>query len=132
MAQTKTFTCVIIDMVLSDKFSAEVVVHKRAVVKSSRDKSQIELAGVFITPISGQHAYYGSKGSWEKTPATFNVPTKEKTGSHNHFVVNDFNGQGLYIVRDDMRREEHRRRCSIWDLGHAFASGVMSALKEFS
>ncbi|MFN7922694.1 MAG: hypothetical protein U0Q16_21495 [Bryobacteraceae bacterium] len=132
MAQEKTFTCVIIDIVLTDKFSAQVVVRKRTVVRRSRGNSQIELADIFITPVSGQHAYYGSKDSWEKTPATFNVSTKEKAGSHNHFVLYDFNGRGLYIVRDDRRREEHRRPCSIWDLGPAFGAGVMSALREFS
>lgn len=132
VSQTKTFTCVITDATLSDKFSAEVVVRKRVAVRASRDRNQIELADVFITPISGQHAYYESKGSWAKTPATFNVATKEKSGSHNHFVVNDFNGRGLYIVRDSRRGEEHRRQCSIWDLGQPFASRVMEALKEFS
>jgi hypothetical protein len=132
MPQTSTFTCMITDIVLSDEFSATVVVQKRSVVRSSRDGSKIELADVFITPVSGQHAYYDSKGSWKKTPARFNTSTKEKVGSHNHFVVNDFNGRGLYIVRDSLRAEEHRRQCSIWDLGRPFASRVMQALKEFS
>src|ERR1700722_9012580 len=108
-----------------------VKVQKRDKIRMSRDKQTIELADVFITPISGQLAYYGSKDTWEKTPATFNVPTKEKSGSHNHFVVNDYEGRGLYIVRDQMRREVSRRLCSIWDLGHPFASGVMKALREF-
>ena len=132
MDQIKTFTCVITDVVLSDKFSAEITIRKRYKIRSSREKDRIELADIFITPISGQHAYYESTANWKKTPATFNVKTKEKSGSHNHFVLNDFNGQGLYIVRDDKRNEEHRRRCSIWDLGQPFASGVMKALQEFS
>src|SRR5580692_8608869 len=123
MAQTKSFTCVITDAVLNDRFSAEVTIYKRTAVRRSRDGTQVELADVFITPISGQHGYYESKDNWKKTPATFDVPTKEKGGSHNHFVVNDYNGRGLYIIRDDMRREVHRRQCSIWDLGYAFANG---------
>jgi len=130
--QIRKFTCVITDLVLTDKFSAEVTVRKRCVVKSSREKDRIELADIFITPVSGQHSYYESHGTWKKTPATFNTQTREKTGSHNHFVLHDFNGQGLYIVRNDRRGEEHRRRCSIWDLGQPFASGVMNALREFS
>jgi len=130
--QIKTFTCVVTDSVLTDKFSAEISVRKRRVIRSSRDKNRVELADIFITPISGQHSYYESRANWRKTAATFNVPTREKTGSHNHFVLNDFNGNGLYIVRDSRRNEEHRRMCSIWDLGQPFASGVMKALQTFS
>ena len=92
----------------------------------------MELADIIITPVSGQHAYYESKATWKKAPATFNVTTKEKNGSHNHFILNDFNGLGLYIVRDDRRNEEHRRKCSIWDLGQPLASGVMKILQEFA
>ena len=120
------------DKLLNDRFSADVRVLKRDVIRTSPDGRNIEIADVYITPISGQHSYYDSKSSWVKKPATFNVPTKEKSGSHNHFIVSNFEGQGLYIVRDAMRREVHRRPCSLWDLGQPFASGVMNALREFA
>lgn len=132
MPQKNSFMCVVEDKVLNDRFSASVSVSKRDVVRKSRDGHSVEIADVFITPISGQHAYYENKGTWDRTPARFDVPTKDNSGSHNHFVVNDFSGRGLYIVRDRMRREVHRRDCSIWDLGVGFASGVMKALRQFA
>jgi hypothetical protein len=92
----------------------------------------LELADVFITPISGQYFFYESANNWDKSPARFNVPTKEKSGSHNHFVIFDHNGWGLYIVRDPMRNEVQRRDCSIWSLGDTFATRVMKILREFS
>ena len=127
MPPNTTFDCVIEDKILNDVFSATV-----SVIRKSPDSKNVELADVFITPISGQYAYYQNKSSWKKTPARFNVPTKDNSGSHNHFVVIDSDGRGLYIVRDRMRREVHRRECSVWDLGQGFASGVMRALGQFA
>jgi hypothetical protein len=132
MLQEYSFTCFIDDRVLNDQFGATVKVIKRQPLRTSPDGSGIELADVFITPVSGQHAYYESKTTWARTPATFDVPTREKSGSHNHFVVSDISGRGIYIVRDRMRREVHRRPCSLWDLGANFAAGVMRALRDFS
>jgi hypothetical protein len=132
VSQTRSFTCVIDDKVLNDLFSANVTVGKRGVIRKSLDGRTDELADVFITPISGQHGYYGNKNSWDKTPARFNVPTRDNNGSHNHFIVTDVSGGGLYIVRDRMRREVHRRECSIFDLGAAFAEGVMNAVRELA
>jgi hypothetical protein len=132
MPQQYSFTCVIDDWVLHDRFSASVQVLKRDVIQKSRDGTQIEIADVYITPISGQHAFYQSKFTWERTPAKFNVPTKDKSGSHNHFIVTNSDGQGLYVVRDAMRREVHRRHCSVWDLGRPFASGVIRVLRDFA
>jgi hypothetical protein len=122
----------IVDTVLNDNFGAEVSVSKRDVIRTSPDGKNIEIADVFITPISGRYEYYENKTTWDKTPATFAVPTREKRGSHNHFVVEDLDGHGLYIVRDAMRREVHRRQCSIWDLGNALGTRVMRALQTFS
>jgi hypothetical protein len=98
----------------------------------SRSRDRLDLADVFITPISGQLALYLSVQSWHKTPGTFDVETKEKSGVHNHFVLHDCTGHGLYIVCDRYRREVHRRECSMWDLGQSFASQVMETLKEFA
>lgn len=132
MPQQHSFTCVIEDKFLDDRFSAKVQVLKRDVIRRSPDGLNIEIADVYITPVSGQHAYYESKANWKKTPAKFDVPTKDNNGSHNHFVVQDFSGQGLYIVRDQMRKEIRRRHCSIWALGQPFASRVMNVLREFA
>jgi hypothetical protein len=132
MNQNRSFTCLIEDKLLNDRFSATVSVMKRVPIRKSPDATNVELADVFITPISGQHACYESRSTWKKTPAGFNVPTKDNSGSHNHFVVTDFSGRGLYIVRDTMRREVHRRHCSVWDLGLTFAAQVMEALRDFA
>jgi hypothetical protein len=131
MAQ-RNFTCVIEDAELNDRFSAQVTVSKREVIRKSRATPQIELADIYITPISGQHAYYDSKTSWARTPARFQVATRETSGSHNHFVLYDFTGRGLYIVRDNCRREVHRRECSLWDLGSSFAFQVSRILQELA
>jgi len=99
---------------------------------SSRAAGQrIELANIYITPISGQLGTYLSRKSWQKKPVTFpQATTKEKTGVHNHFVLFDYTGHGLYIVRDQYRNEVHRRECSIYDLGQSFADQVMKALPQ--
>ena len=133
MAQEHSFSCVIHDKLLNDRFSAEVTVRKLRPVRRSRgDGTRIELADAFIKPISGQHLYYENKETWDRKAPIFNVPTREKKGSHNHFVLFDFYGNGLYIVRNPTRREVHRRDCSAWDLGQPFAEGLMKALREFS
>jgi hypothetical protein len=125
--EEKKFTCVIEDPYHSEKFSAKVSIHKK--VRPSLQVGRIDLADIFITPVSGTFFYYTEYG-WEKEQATFNVPTKENRGTHNHFVVHDSEGHGIYIVRDQYRREIDRRRCSIWDLGRSFAIQVRSALQD--
>lgn len=132
MPQSEAFTCVIEDKLLNDKFSATVNVVKRLPIRKSPDGKHFELADIFITPISGQHAYYESRDTWKRSPAQFFVNTKENTGSHNHFVVQNLNGCGLYIVRDSMRREIHRRQCSVWDLGQAFGIRIDKILRTFA
>src|SRR5271165_1164753 len=102
------FSCEIRDLRSTDRFSAEVLVRKRFTVRrSSHDAGRIELADVFVTPISGL------------VSASANV--------HNHFVVFNYNGEGVYIVRDRFRRDEDRRYCSTWDLGDAFGRKVAEA-----
>jgi len=110
------FTCQIVDRRHDDRFSAKVVVKKKPVVRAtwkdeagarkSPVKNRIELADVFITPVSGQ---------------VMNV--------HHHFVVYDFYGRGVYVLRNRLNQREDRCECSVWDLGHAFATKVMDALR---
>ncbi|SRR5579864_1991416 len=130
MAGESSFTCEIVDPDIHDRFSATVTVVPNAV--SSKDPGQrIEIANIYITPISGQLGTYNSKQNWKRTPVTFlQAITKEKVGVHNHFVLFDFTGHGLYIVRDQFRNEECRRECSIYDLGQSFAEQVMSVLPQ--
>ena len=109
-ASQAEFKCVIEDHILKERFSAQVIVRKPSPVRKSLQMGKIDLADVFISPVSGQ-------------------PTRKV---HHHFVVYDFNGQGLYIVRDQQDRDEHRISCNIWDLGQSFARRVMVALKEFA
>jgi hypothetical protein len=110
MAQENSFTCEIEDFEIHDRFSANVKVVAND--SSSRAAGQrIELANIYITPISGQLATYLSRESRQKKPVTFpQAITKEKTGVHNHFVPFDYTGHGLYIVRDQYRNEVHRPR----------------------
>ncbi len=77
MAQTKSFTCVIEDFHLHDRFSAQVEVVKKMPIRTSLQSGKIDLADVYITPISDQI-----------------------TSAHHHFVLYDCTGHGLYIVRD--------------------------------
>jgi hypothetical protein len=104
-ADERRFTCVIEDHVLHERFSANVTVRKKCPVRSSLQKGRIDLADVFITPVSGQ------------------PPIRV----HHHFVLYDFTGKGLYIVRDQLDRDEHKRSCSAWDLGHSFGIQVLAA-----
>jgi hypothetical protein len=108
--EERDFTCVIDDHLLRERFSAVVTVRKRFPIKKSLQSGEIDLADVFITPISGQ--------------LTSKV--------HHHFVVYDFTGRGLYIVRDQWNKEEHRLPCQVWDLGIPFGAQVMEVLKELA
>jgi hypothetical protein len=85
-------------------------VRKKMPVWTSLQDGKIDLADIFITPISGQRA----------------------VKVHNHFVLHDCTGHGVYIVRNPDGTQDHRRACTIWDLGQHFASKVMAALKEFA
>ncbi len=115
-----TFKCTIVDYERHERFSAAVVVKKKYPVRATWHaeqnerkhafKDRIELADVFITPISDQ----------VRPPV------------HNHFVLYDWNGAGIYIVRDRQHTRLERRECSMWDLGDAFASRVLKALKELA
>ena len=106
----RAFTCVIDDRFLHERFSAAVVVRKRLPIRKSLQPNLIDLADVFITPVSGQPA----------------------VKVHHHFVLYDFTGHGLYIVRDANNADEHRIPCTTWDLGNSFGLQVMKALGELS
>jgi hypothetical protein len=109
-SQEYSFTCVIEDHVLHDRFSADVVVKKKLPIRTSLQDGKIDLADIFIEPVSDQRP--------------------ERV--HNHFVLYDYTGHGLYIVRNQDNSERRRRTCTIWDLGHVFALKVMEALKQFA
>jgi len=49
--EEKKFTCVIEDLYHSEKFSAKVSIHKK--VRPSLQEGRIDLADIFITPVSG-------------------------------------------------------------------------------
>jgi len=104
------FSCVIEDHVLLERFSAEVIVRKKIPVRTSLQDGKIDLADIFIEPVSGQ--------------STARV--------HHHFVLYDSTGHGLYIVRDPQGRETHRRPCTTWDLGQHFGARVMEILKDLA
>jgi hypothetical protein len=106
----RDFTCVIQDHLLCECFSAKVTVRKTVPIRVSLQPGQIDLADVFITPVSGQ--------------PTFKV--------HHHFVIYDFSGRGCYIVRDTQDRDEHRLSCTVWDLGNSFGIQVMKALRDLA
>src|SRR5262245_51907338 len=68
--------------------------------------------------MSGQHAYYASKTTWQKTAATFNVSTKEK----NHFTISDSSPNQTRISAAD-RSITHHFFCfvcdaHVWDCDH--------------
>lgn len=109
MAQEKQFTCVIEDLHLKDRFSATVKVTKKTPIEAAEQKDRIGLAHIYITPVSDQVRKV-----------------------HHHFVLFDFTGCGVYIVRDRYGKRDDRRQCSIWDLGHSFAIQVMDALREIA
>ena len=128
MPQEVNFTCEIRDFNNHDQFSANVTVVPSD-PSAGAAGNRIEIANIYITPISGQLATYLSSKNWKKTPVTFlQATTREKTGVHNHFVLYDYSGHGLYIVRDQYRNMEDRRPCSIYDLGQSFADQVVNAL----
>jgi hypothetical protein len=131
MAQSSSFTCVIEDKRRLEKFSAKVTVTKRQPVRASLQAGKIDLADVFIEPVSGTYFFY-MKNSWTKEQAAFLIDGKIKKGVHNHFVIHDASGHGVYIVRDQHRKDIEKRTASIFDLGSAFGSKVLSILREFS
>src|SRR5262245_279722 len=106
----RSFTCVIQDRLLGERFSANVTVRKTVPIRVSLQTGKIDLADVFITPISGK--------------PTFKV--------HHHLVIYDFNGFGLYIVRDTHGKDEHRLPCTVWDLGSSFGIQVVKALRDIA
>lgn len=109
--QIRKFTCVIKDRLLHERYSVDVTVKKKLPVWTSIQPGKIDLADIFITPKAGQ-------------------PLKERV--HNHFVLYDAGGNGLHIVRNQQRREEHRLPCTIWDLGQSFALQVLAAIKDMA
>ncbi len=104
---------------------------KKEPIRKSLQPGAIDLADIFITPVSGTYFFY-NKNSWEKEDAIFVVNGKVKRGTHNHFVVHDAGGHGIYIVRDEHRRDIEKRKASIFDLGSAFGLKVRSILREFA
>ena len=71
----RDFECVIERHILKERFSATVRVKKRMPIRRSLKSGKIDLADVFIWPISCQ--------------PTFKV--------HHHFVVYDFTGGGCLL-----------------------------------
>ena len=119
MAQNDDFTCIIEDFADDGgpqrprrRFSAKVTVAKRFPIRRALQREKIELANVYIQPVSAQLSRHET--------------------SHDHFVVYDATGRGLYIRRDQYSGMLDTRECSIWDLGQAFATRVMTALKDFA
>jgi hypothetical protein len=109
-AKVRSFNCVIDDRVLRERFSAEVTLTKKAPIRSSLQEGKIDLVDIFITPVSAQPLIR----------------------VHHHFVLYDLAGKGLYIVRDQRNKEDHRRPCTIWDLGKPFALQVLAAIKDLA
>jgi len=52
LAREADFTCFIDDLTANERFSATVVVSKKIVMEVSRDKGKVEIAHIYITPIS--------------------------------------------------------------------------------
>ncbi|MCM3877694.1 MAG: hypothetical protein NEA02_14910 [Thermoanaerobaculia bacterium] len=107
--QNADFTCVITDTRFHETYSAEVRIAKKRPIRTSLQAGRIDLADIYVTPVSGQ-----------------------LEDVHNHFVLYDSTGRGLYIVRDRYDREIRRVECSTWDLGQSFALQVLEHLKQFS
>ena len=107
--QNADFSCVITDSLFHETYSAEVRIAKKRPIRTSLQDGRIDLADIYVTPISGQ-----------------------LRDVHNHFVLYDSTGRGLYIVRDRFGFEVRRTECSTWDLGHSFALQVLNHLKGFS
>ena len=55
----RDFTCVIDDRLLHELFSATVTVRKTQPIRRSLQQGKIDLADVFITPVSGQPTLQG-------------------------------------------------------------------------
>jgi hypothetical protein len=107
--QNADFSCVITDARFHDTYSAEVRIAKKRPIRKSLQDGMLDLADIYVTPISGQ-----------------------LKDVHNHFVLYDSTGRGLYIVRDHLGSEVRRTECSTWDLGTSFALQVLNHLKGFS
>ncbi len=107
--QNADFTCVITDFQFHETYSAEIRIAKKRPIRTSLQDGRIDLADIYVTPVSGQ-----------------------LKDVHNHFVLYDSTGRGLYIVRNPFGVEIRRTECSTWDLGHSFALQVQDHLKAFS
>ena len=110
-ASERRFSCFILDGLIHENFSAQVTVRKVFPIRKSLQHGKIDLADAFITPIAGQ--------------------TTSKI--HHHFVVYNYAGEGLYIVRDRNPREPERRfSCTVWDLGNFFGNQMTKLLRELA
>lgn len=119
MAQEARFTCLIRDSLRGDAFDALVTMRKHAPLDISQKHGTLALAHILIQPISGQLIK-----SWDERIHRYSV--------HNHFILESLNGNGRYIIRDRMNKDEEERRCSIWDLGPGFAGNVMANLQKMN
>jgi hypothetical protein len=109
------FSCFIQDAVSGDKFSADVEIKKRSPIRQSLQRDgKVELADIFI---SHKLAKPDGPGG---------------TRYHSHFVLQNLNGGGLYIVRSAHGNEETRRESSIWDFGHVFGDTVTRTLQSWA
>ena len=113
-AQEIKFETQIQDHLGGEWYHALITLRKTVPIDVSRRAGTLALAHIFITPVSGQLT-----AGWE---SHYSV--------HNHFILQNLSGQGRYIIRDPMGRNETERACSIWDLGHPFATRVMKSLQE--
>ena len=106
--QQEDFSCFIEDQISGDKFSAEVTLRKRKVIRETLQRDgKIEICDILIRSVSNS---LGKR--------------------HHHFIMTSLNGDGLYIFRRAINAEE-RRYCSIWDLGPALGHRITNYLKEW-
>lgn len=106
MSQVVDFKCVIEEKLRREKYSAHVRVFKKQPIRKSLQAGKIDLADVFIEPLADN-------------------PKRV----HHHFVSYDYDGNGLFIVRDQHNKEIRRAKCSSWDLGTAFGSKLRGILE---
>ena len=122
------FSCLIDNRVLKEHYHAEVTVSKKQPIEVD-SRGRINLAHIYITPVSGRLPQQRIKvdlatGAIEEIPGT--------RFAHDHFVLYSTEGTGFYIMRDRYDRDIAKVTCSIWDLGIAFASRVMDALRDIA
>jgi hypothetical protein len=133
--KTVDFTCYIDCRSLRGKYpkifdneahSAKVKFTFKTPVERAPQLGRITLGDAFIACPSGQQTIGYKEGK-----EGIGGPVK-RGDVHNHFVLHNIEGAGVYIVRDMFKKDVAKVSCTMWDLGRPFGAKIAEILQTYT